>query len=42
MAVNIPICKCGCGNETSGGDYLRGHWLRANKSFAKSIGKLGV
>ncbi len=38
----MPVCACGCGEETKGGKFLQGHEQRLRKQLDEKVGGLPV
>jgi hypothetical protein len=36
----MPMCACGCGEETKGGKFLQGHEQRLRKQLDEKVGGL--
>ena len=36
----MPICACGCGQETKGGKYLPGHEQKLRKHLEETVGSM--
>ena len=36
----MPVCACGCGEQTKGGKYLQGHEQKLRKQLDERVGSL--